>query len=453
MLPWTKILRAIANKKVLPIIGPDLSLIQDGEQTIPLRNWLAPRLATRLKIPGIEPASSLNTVACAHMVRGGCARDLYEEVGLMIDELLASGPALPQPLVDLASVLDFDLFVTSSIDPFLGLALERERPGFSPTAEGSVGEFHPTEPADIPGRLPDTYVYHVLGTHNTYPDFGIWEEDYLEFAHGLLSVPKDMMRNLKRHLSSRSLLLIGAPFDDWMVRLFLRIAKKRRLSEQARVSQDYFAEDPTVLQAPMVFYFDQVLKYPRMFPLSPGEFAAELARRWRDMRGGASVESLLDSIPDEPERGSIFLSYSRDDQEQAVILATGLRAAGLPVWLDTKRLQGGTDWSNHIRRAIKTSSCMFLSLISEATERGDADSLNRFVHQERRWAVEQENQGLIFYHPVVITDENRKPRREPDEVAHLNRHHLPGGLITPGFARLMKKRYAEWKDTGRILDI
>lgn len=450
-MPWQKLLRSIRKKQVLPILGPGLSLIEDQGRLVPIRDWLAPRLAKELGVELKDEPPSLNNVACQHLIRGGGPDDLYDEIRQLVDGLIQRETPIPPPLRDLASIRDFDLFLTSSFDPFLGLALENERPGFQP-ADGIL-EFHPQNPVDLPASIPDSFVYHILGSVDTYPDFGVWEEDYVEFTCGLLQAPKDTLRHLFRQLRSRSLLLIGAPFSDWIVRFFLRIAKNRRLSEQGRGSQDYLAENPEKLCEPMVFFFDKVLQYPRMIAARPEEFTAELAEKWSSGGQGSELEQILASIPEEPESGSIFISYSRDDQEIALRLAGGLKAAGLPVWLDTKRIVGGTDWKVHLQRAVKTRSSLFLSLISEATEKDDPESRNRFVHQERQWAAELFIPGHIFYQPVVITENNFSPKNEPAVFKPINRHHLPDGAVNPGFIQLMRKWVGEWKINREIRDV
>lgn len=203
-----------------------------------------------------------------------------------------------------------------------------------------LAAFHPRRPADLPDPLPGTFAYHVLGAWNTYPDFAVWEEDYMEFLCGLLETPRDTQKNLLRVLKNRSLLLIGAPFGDWIVRFFLRVAKQGRLSDLRESAADYLADRPDLLGEPMIFHFDKVIGTPQLIPAAPLVFTAELRRRWAEKYEAASNEDLLNSISDDMERGSVFISYSRDDMPAAAALAVGLRAAGIPVWLDRRRHGG-----------------------------------------------------------------------------------------------------------------
>lgn len=440
-VPWASLLRDIHNRHVLPIIGPALVTVKQDGADIPFRDWLVPKFAERLGIP-LTDNMTLNSAACTHLVNHGKRRDIYEEVR----ELVEMHEQLPVPpgLADLAAIRDFDLFITSTFDGFLARALTEARPGYRPDDRG-LAAFHPSRPVDLPDSLPGTFIYHVLGAYNTYPDFAVWEEDYMEFLCGLMEVPKDNRRNLFRELRSRSLLLIGAPFDDWIVRFFLRVAKQQRLSDRGSSSEDYLADLPFHLGDPMIFYFNKVIGSPQIIPHDPLLFAAELRRRWGEKYGSGDT---LRDFGDLPERGSVFISYSHNDLEAATRLADGLISAGLPVWLDRRRLQPGSDWEQALTRAVKSRSSLFLSLISESTE----NHPDRFVHKERNWAAEVYVPGNIFYIPVII-DDTPKGEKEPTVFSHLQRHRLPEGKITPGFALKIRDYFDRYRRDGEVHDV
>jgi len=438
-VPWNRLLRDIHNRQVLPVIGPALITVAGENGQVPFIESLAPEFAKRLGVP-VEENTTLNRVACNHLVNRGKRSEIYEEIRELV-EIHENSP-LPPGLSNLAAIRDFDLFITSSFDGFLARAVAQARPGYRHDANG-LAAFHPHKPVDLPAQLPPTFIYHVLGAYDTYPDFAVWEEDYMEFLCGLLE-RKDNLRNLFRELKTRSLLLIGAPFGDWIVRLFLRIAKQERLSSRQSSTEDYLADLPYHLGEPMIFYFDKVIGSPQIIPYAPLDFAAELRRRWAEKYG--SVDPLRD-IPDEVRRGSVFISYSHSDVEAASALAGGLKAAGIPVWLDRRRLQPGSDWELVLKRAVKSQSSLFIALISRATEA----SPERFVHQERAWAAEVHVPGEIFYIPVII-DDTLKGTQEPEIFAHLHRHRLEGGRVTPEFATAIRGFYDQYLLEGEVRD-
>lgn len=443
-IPWSRLLRDIHHRQVLPIIGPGLVTVEQDGRQIPFGEWLVPEFARRLNVE-FRAGMTLNRAACAHLVQKGKRKDIYQELRELVEE--HAGLPVPRGLTDLAAVRDFDLFITSTFDGFLARALEQARPGWKASDRGRAA-FHPNRPVDLPSPLPGTFLYHVLGAWDTYPDFAVWEEDYMEFICGLLEAPKDTRLNLFEKLRNRSLLLIGAPFDDWIVRFFLRVAKQGRLSDLRDSAADYLADRPDLMGAPMVFYFDQVIGSPQILPVEPAVFTAELRRRWAERYDSGSAEELLESISADMERGSVFISYSHDDLAAAATLAAGLKASGIPVWLDRRRLQAGGDWEQALKRAVKVRASLFLSVISSATER----SPDRFVHQERQWAAERHVPGMIFYIPVMI-DGTTDPVREPAVFSRLHRHSLPGGAVTPGFAKLVHGYLEEFRLNGEVLDV
>ncbi|MGK0185959.1 MAG: hypothetical protein ACI9R3_001742 [Verrucomicrobiales bacterium] len=269
----------------------------------------------------------------------------------------------------------------------------------------------------------------------------------MEFLCGLLEAPKDTRRNLFRELRNRSLLLIGSPYDDWIVRFFLRVAKQERLSDRRDSAGDYLADVPQSLGDPMIFYFDKVIGSPQIIPASPVDFTAELRRRWVEKFGAAGSGDILTSIPEDIERGSVFISYSRDDLQAATTLAAGLQEAGIPFWLDLVRNDPGGDWERKVKRAVKSRSSLFLSLISTATE----SNPDRFVHREREWAAEVHVPGEIFYIPVTI-DNTETPARDPVVFAHLHRYHLPGGVPEPAFIAKLHHYLRQYNEHGEVHD-
>ncbi|MDB4673357.1 SIR2 family protein [Verrucomicrobiales bacterium] len=381
------------------------------------------------------------------MISGGKPNSVYTQIGMLLDELIADpNTKIPSPLLDLAAIDGFDVLITSGFDPFLSQALEQRRPGFD-ACRGGSGEFNPYRTSDIPSPLPSTFLYHILGSYNSH-EFAVWEEDYIEYICGLLdSTIRDNHRNLFSILAERSLLLIGSPFTDWIVRFFLRAATGKRLSYRAQHTQDYLADTRDSLEKPMVFFFDKVVQSPRILSAQPASFTAKLLRHWNADMTRKTGGALLDSFPDEMEYGAIFVSYSSDDLDASLLLVDGIRRAGLPVWLDKKRLRVGCDWENNILRAVKSRTSLFIALISASTER----DRTRFVHTERNWASERHIPGNVFYLPVII-DDIAHPTAEPEAFAACQHHKLPEGRITHEFARLLINYHSQWKEKGEIID-
>ncbi|MBP7950655.1 MAG: toll/interleukin-1 receptor domain-containing protein [Verrucomicrobiales bacterium] len=434
---WRNLLREIHARQVIPVVGPELVTVEENGQSVPLVQHLAPKLARQLNLSDPDSFRSVSAAARAWLLGGGDRKEVYDELRDLVDGLEVT----PSPaLLDLAAISDFHLYVCSSFDPFMVRALEQARPGFA-AKSGSLA-YHPTKPADLPVTPGGPMVYHIMGDYNTYPDFAVWDEDYMEFLCGLLE-QSDTLENLFRMLKGHYLLLLGAPSEDWVVRFFLRMARQQRLSE--RHQRDYLADRCERLGEPMVFFFDKLVGATRIIDGDPGMFVHELARRWREkfLVSGADSD-FLESLPEEMPRGSVFISYSRDDLEAAARLGRGLARAQIPVWIDRQRLQAGDNYERSLEHAVKDGCSYFLSLISPATEA----NASRYVHRERQWASQKHVDGFVYYVPVVL-DAALEPKLEPACFDKIHREVLPGGEVTPAFAGRMKKLVEEFRTSGR----
>lgn len=456
---WRNLLREIHSGQVIPVIGPDLVTISpDGQASdappIALHRCLAPQLAEALNLDQPERFQGYNEVAREFLLYGGKREDLYLELAEILDRL--STPP-PPPLVTLASISDFNLFIATTPDPLTARAVQKARPGFS--LDRGVIRFHPAgnpnrsydapasgniqSPCDLPETFQGPLVYHILGDYNTLPDFALWEEDYMEFVCGLIE-NRHTLENLFRVIANRNLLLLGAPSEDWIVRFFLRAARGKRLSDLKK--KDYLADTHGNLGEPMIFFFDKAIRSTRIIDGSVQSFVEELASRWHEQYGTVNDgKTFLERQPEEMPRGSVFVSYSRDDLPTAVQVAQSLSAAGVPVWLDKQRLQPGENYERSLEHAIKDSASFFLSLISKATE-SDA---NRYVHQERRWAAQKHVDGFVFYVPLILDElSDDQVRLEPACFQSIHRDRI-GPDSLPRFAQRMRHYVEQYRDSGR----
>src|SRR4029079_7874884 len=120
-----------------------------------------------------------------------------------------------------------------------------ERFNGEPLAE--VVAYAPNRVADLPaerGQLKRPVVYHLFGRLSASPTYVISDEDMLEYICALQSehlTPEKLFHELEQN----HLLLIGSDFSNWLARLFLRMAKRKRLSDPRDVSE-VFADDHTM---------------------------------------------------------------------------------------------------------------------------------------------------------------------------------------------------------------
>ena len=443
---WRDLLREIHNRQVIPFVGPELVTVPDPNRDgqLPLYRALAPQLAARLKLPVREGSPiSLNRVACEYLLSGGSRKSIYIEMSELLEKL---GFSPPRALCDLASITDFDLYLYGAIDSLLTTALERSRPGFR--RQDHVLSYDYKRPVDVPERIDPALVYHIVGSRQTYPNFAIWEEDYLEFICGLTRHHAQLER-LFLLLKTRYLLLLGSPFHDWLVRFFLFLVKGGRFTDRRKDDiQAYLADLPENLGEPLIFFFNKVVGTTRIIPGDPADFVRELTERWnREYTTMATGEDVLTQMPDEMPRGAVFISYSRDDIEAVGTLVRGLRSTQIPVWVDKQRLHAGENYQRNLEFAVKSGCSFFVSVISRATE----SDPTRFVHTERRWAAQRHVDGFVFYLPIVI-DDTPEPRLEPASFAKIHFDRLLNGSVTPAFTIKLRKWLEEYRVAGQPRD-
>jgi len=440
---WNQLLQYIRNKQVIPIVGPGLVTVVDEGEELPLTRWLAPRLAEHLELSETAKFTSLNDVASAFLQGGGQSKDLRAGIGLLLEENRFDPP---QALLQLAQITDFNLFISTTFDELLGLAVERVRSGFSRKEDVWVYDTNPSK--KFPDLLPPSLLCYILGKHDTLIPFPVWDEDYLEYLCALSNQRhNEVLRGLFEQLNLRHLLLLGAPFRDWLVRFFIRVARGRRLSDpRQNETGEYLADQTNNIGEPTIFFFNNVAKATRVIQEDPKVFVAELFERWqkkRDLSG--STQDFLEQLANEIPHGAVFISYSRDDSEAATRLATRLNLGNIPVWLDKQRLHVGGNYERNLQHAVKAHASFFVSLISANTE---ADA-TRYVHKERAWAAERYEEGFIFYLPVVIDNTpDNDVKLEPQCFKNIHRDRFVGGEPSEDFIKRLRSYHETWRTSG-----
>ncbi|MEO1166415.1 MAG: protein kinase, partial [Chloroflexota bacterium] len=135
--------------------------------------------------------------------------------------------------------------------------------------------------------------------------------------------------------------------------------------------------------------------------------ASDIDNRYQSIRDfKVDIETALDTSSDvtQPihldqlqlqEPSSIFVSYSRDDEDFAQKLSRDLRSAGHTVWLDKSDIRGGEEWIKSITSGI-ANAYAFISIMSDSA-------------QESRWVqrefLQAEEDGKPIF-PVTASETN-----------------------------------------------
>ena len=437
---WDDLLNYIEEHRVIPIIGPDLLRVQTDGGLRPLYVWLAEKLAARLSVDtaGLPQPLTLNDVMCSYLGQRGRREEAYTRLRSIMREVQFDPPLA---LRQLAQITDFDLFVTTTFDPLLENAVNLERHGGQPSTE--VIAYTPNRVADLPGERTDlrrTVVYHLLGRLSASPTYVLSDEDMLEFICALQSehlTPEKLFHELEHN----HLLLIGSDFSNWLARLFLRMAKRKRLSDPRDVTE-VFADDHTSKDERLVAFLQQVSVRTRVYGGAEA-FVAELHARWsarqrpaQGSHGANAPQRFLPPAREMPEN-AIFISYAREDLPAVQRLKAGMDAEGLTTWFDLDRLEGGDDYDRKIRANIARCS-FFVPVISATTQRRH----EAYFRREWSYAVDRARniaEGAVFILPVCIDDTPEAAALVPESFRALHTIRLGGGEPTPEFLRRLRE--------------
>jgi len=433
---WDDLLSYIEERRVIPIIGPELLRVETDTGPRLLYEWLAEKLAARLNVDTkqLPQPYTLNDVVCWFL----SARGRREEAYVRLRSILKDAAfAPPQALKQLAAIPEFDVFVTTTFDSLLENAVNQER--FGGAASTDVLSYAPNRVADLPterDRLQRPVVYHLFGRVSASPTYVLSDEDLLEFICALQSehlAPEKLFHELEHS----HLLFIGSNFTNWLARLFLRMAKRQRLSDPRDVGE-IMADNTTSQDERLVAFLQQVSVRTRIY-VGAERFVDELHQRLSARRkpaaaapAAAGPQRFAPPARDMPDN-AVFLSYARDDLAAVQRIKAGLDAAGITTWFDMERLEGGDDYDRKIQRNIARCS-FFIPVISSNTQR----RLEAYFRREWSYAIDRSRNmadGALFILPVTIDATNAAEALVPEKFRALHFTQMPDGLVPTEFAQ------------------
>ncbi len=449
---WDDLLEYIGERRVIPIVGAELLTVPDGTGgEAPLMRVLAVRLAERLRVPADDCTGddALHQIVCRYIQRGGRREEVYPRIRTLLKEL---APAVPPILRELARIRHFNVFVTTTFDSLLAQALDEERYAGAPKTVSLA--YSPNNNTDLPAdarQSATSTVFHLLGRMSASPDYVITEEDTLEFFTAIQSESK-RPNVLLDELKTSHLLLIGNTFPDWLARFFIRIAKHGRLSLQ-REELEIIADRSVATDPKLVLFLRNFSYRTQIFEQgSAKDFVHELSARYLekfpaptsevgpDLRAGLSVAPAATA---EMKPGSVFLSYASQDAPAVKKIRDALEAAGVEVWFDQRKLEGGDDFDKEIKRNIRGCS-LFVPVISANTQ------ARHEGYFRLEWALGAERSKLIaetipFILPVLIDPVGENEALVPERFLQVQWTKLPGGATTPEFVERMVRLIRDFR--------
>jgi TIR domain-containing protein/SIR2-like protein len=413
---WNRLLGQIRDGFVVPIIGCRLLVDGNGHS---LQAKVAQQLMAAYAQPAEAPPLPLFRELNEAVTRlgqgpGSPARwqDLYADVDHAIRKVTeASDFIVPDPIRHLAEITHFRLFVSLTPDDLLWRSLRQRRAVneivHAPKLPTSEGKDLPRDWNQRPG---EAQLLYLFGKSRPAPMFAIHDEDILEYAHNIVARGSQVPTAFLGELQQRNLLLIGCNFPDWLIRFFLRATRQNRLSSQAEVRREWLIEPLGPPEESLTCFLRSYSKDTEILSdTPPGEFVAELHRRWMAEHGADPPSTPITGWTPSSQV-MFFISYSRQtDLPRAESLYQALLNLGVTeseVWFDRLSIEPGHDFRHRILDGIRNCR-YFLPLLSDAANlREEAFVFDEW--QEANARKRAMNRDFIF--PVVV-DAGYDPRR------------------------------------------
>ncbi len=447
---WDKLLTLMQRGLVIPVIGPEIMLVEENQQKKPLYDLWGMELAQRRRMASLPSANSVPLLyqVANHIIasdRELVAGDLEYE----IDEVIRQQPwPLPESLRLLAEISDFPLYLTTTIDHLMVRALEetgRGKPlqiafklGGDKTRNDLPGWFSIDKKASM-----QPLVFHLFGATCVDPGgFAATEDDLIEFSWSLIDREYSPER-LYDFLREKTILLLGCDFPDWLERFFVRSLAGKRGSTRTRIHYVSTHGHGNLLD------FLRRRRARVWTSLTPVDFIRELHQRWSAQQGeSAGQQESLSGI----KPGSVFISYAREDQAAAIAIRDQLEAAGIDTWMDESGLEPGAEFQYVIQDNIARAG-FFLAVISRALDLDSTDRPGRFVFREWKWAEDINHERRkcdSFLQPVVVDDTLPGAPYIDPPFRDLHWSSLQGGRLPPEFITFLTKGMRRFRSSREM---
>ena len=445
---WDRLLERIKRKNVIPIIGPGLYTIKkQGNAEVLLYDYLADQLAKNIKIK--TPAGMSHKFSKAALEYLKRPDSDYVKLANFLAPLVKHEKlAADNPLLKLARIKAFHLFVNTTYDDFLVKAIKTARNYTTKALNYTRMDKRSAKLSDTDDealkKCECTLVYNIYGDFAESVDPAFTEKDILEtIVDFLRDANTEAINHLSHRLKSNSLLFMGCSCDDWLFRFFIRAIANEEYEDDKRPQKFKFIGDDLLNNSKDPFH----------------ELACFLEHYQAEVYYAGGGRDFVDQLFEEIEKKypdeiipvtdfpkTAFISFIGKNRLAAVQLAENLEEDGINVWLDERKFEAGDEIDVKIIRAIKKCP-VFIPLMSRESKKILADNGTLQYHC-REWEQaynnnkSAENPGTII--PVMIDDS----RWVYDKFAGLFFVKIPGGDRGGDYEKLKNKLLELQDKTG-----
>jgi hypothetical protein len=422
----------IEDGRVVPIIGPELLIIQADDREVLLHRYLAERLAERLRIDlaRLPVDFTLADVAAFHARGGHEIEEIYSRLRAIMERHQFQ---VPEPLRKLARIEKLKLFVTTTFDSLLQQAIDDERfRGIKRTADVI---YNPSDVNDLSAdwnEQSSPIVFHLFGKLSAAPNYVVTDADVVEFLYAMQG-NSPRLGHLFDALRGKHLLILGCAYPDWLARFFIRITRRREFQD-TRAGREIIADTRAHADPKLTLFLNTFSKTTRIVAGDAITFIDRLAAQWTSRHPPGTNGSTQDKASASLSEGAtndVFISYSRVDAAAARRLFDGLEQK-VHVWMDKQGgLQPGAEFDPQIIRQVRSCS-LFLPVISRASA-GRIEGFYRKEWNEALARLATLRPDTPFVVPIVIDDVPFGDSGVPARFWDFNVQELPAGNVTSDF--------------------
>jgi hypothetical protein len=414
---WERVLQRLEEGTVVPVIGPDLLTVSyEGRDTL-LVPLLAERLARHLGVTATDlpRGAELVEVSRRFLAKFNDVQEIYRSLRVVFREI--EPIPIPEPLLELARIPRFNLFVTTTFDVLMERAVDEVR--FDGQRQTLAFAYAPSDRQDLPpefDRLGRPAVFHLLGRLSGTPhSFAVTREDTLEFMDSLQSRPPGFLFD---KLRESDLLILGSRLSEWLARLLAQGAPG--------------AESPVL--------FIERAKGTTEAPSvgSAIELVRELSRRFRELSPQDEAAPLPMALSTGMPPGAVFLSCAAEDRSAAETIREALDRAGIDAIVDHDDAPLAPQWEKRLKSFLGLCS-VFVPVVSARSLK----ARRRFLRGEWVEAILEAGRTAPsgrFVLPVVIDDTSPAMLGSsaiPGEFGELQWEKLPGGKPSSEFVKTL----------------
>lgn len=353
---WDKLTQNIIEGKVIPVIGPELLMVNN----VNINKFIIDGLGRKLGMKNPPRSYSEIVYAPEYKTLFG-KRDVdRDRIYNVVNKVLAKTkfPATPQ-LERFLSIRQFPFIITTSFAPIVEQAMSQIWKN-----ELRVMRFNnnPTQNDDIKtgADLRKPTIYYMFGkVCEGVKNYVLTDTDMLDYVSSWLSNDnKARPKTLCNELKDKYLLMLGNNYSNWLFRFIWYSMRKSNLSH-GMLAYDSLDEQ-------LINFLERAETFTRQ---NTSEVIDQIISRLNKKL----AENEVTKFNQPEENMDVFISYSRSDSDIAEKLYEALTAQGKRVWYDKKNLTDGGYFMDEINKAIKTAK-YFVPILSDNITKEKNDS-------------------------------------------------------------------------------